>query len=205
MNHKVNNVQNLFDDAKTLYNVTVTGSTVDSAETLISNLQSGIDILKNCWEGKDAGVQIQNLIVVYNGMVGIRNSLGALAETTTKIASNYREIQNSNGAGLESLTPVANEIRTTLPDYSDNRDTINISPEAVNGNQKVTAANSEFDNFTNKAKYQFDAIMNNWTAGPGRDQYQDEFNSFLANANKYKELLNQVSNSVTTAIKNYGM
>ena len=205
MNHKVNNVQNLFEDAKTLYITVVTGGNESSADTIISNLNGGIEILKNCWEGKDAGVQIQNLVLVHNAMVKVRNSLGALAETTTKIAASYREIQNSNGAGLDTLTPVANETRTTIPDYSDNRDTINISPEAANGNAKITSANNAIDNFISDVTKKFDSIMNNWTMGPGRDEFQSEFNSFVNSANQYEELLKQASTSITTAIKNYGM
>ena len=205
MNHKVNNVQNLFDDARTLYMSVVTGGAPYSADTIITNLSTGIDILKNCWFGKDAGVQIQNLVVVHNAMVAVRNSLGFLAETTTKIASNYREIQNSNGAGLETLVPVTNENRTILGSYSDMRDTINISPEANNGNQKVVAANGEIDNFISNVRKYFDQIMNNWTAGPGREEFQNEFNTFVSSANKYKSVLNEASQSIATAIKTYGM
>ena len=138
-------------------------------------------------------------------MVAVRNSLGALAETTTKIASSYREIQNSNGAGLETLTPVANEVKTVLAAYSDNRDSVNISvSEANNGNSNIRTANSEIENFISEVRKSFDAIMNNWTAGPGRDEFQNEFNSFVSNANRYRELLDQASNSITQAITNYG-
>ena len=84
-------------------------------------------------------------------------------------------------------------------------DTINISPEATNGNSKITAANNAIDSFISGVRRYFDSIMNNWTMGPGRDQFQDEFNSFVNSANQYKQLLNEASTSITTAIKNYGM
>ncbi len=204
MNHKVSSVQNLFDDAKNLYVKVVSGG-ANSGDSIINNLQRGINTLKTCWAGKDAGVQIQNLIIVHNAMVTVRNSLGALAETTTKIATNYREIQNSNGAGLEMLTPVINETKPVLANYSDNRDSVNISVSlANNGNMNIKTANSEIENFISEVRKSFDSIMNNWTEGPGRDEFQSEFNSFVSNANRYRELLNQVSISITQAIKNYG-
>ena len=53
MNHKVNSVQNLFDDARNLYVNVVTGG-ASSGDAIINNLQRGIEILKSCWAGKDA-------------------------------------------------------------------------------------------------------------------------------------------------------
>lgn len=203
--HRINSVQNLYDDAKTLYTSIVTGGAPHSADSIISNLKSGIEILENAWLGKDAGVQIQNLVVVHNAMVAVRNSLGFLAETTTKIAANYREIQNSNGAGLETLVPITNENSTVLANYTDIRDTVNISPEANNGKQKIDTANSEIDNFVSKVRTSFDLIMNNWTEGPGRNEFQDEFNTFVNSVNKYKSVLNEATTSISTAIANYGM
>ena len=67
MNHRVNNVQQLYDDANSLYNNVVLGT----ADIIINDLSQGITTLKSCWEGKDAGVQIQNVVEVYNAMVFI--------------------------------------------------------------------------------------------------------------------------------------
>ena len=94
MNHKVNSVANLHADATALYNNVVAGGADTSADAIIANLAAGITTLQNCWEGKDAGVQIENLVLVHNAMVEIRNVLGSLASDASKIAANYREIQN---------------------------------------------------------------------------------------------------------------
>ena len=133
MNHKVNSVQALHDDAYGLYNNVVVGSGDYSADTIIMNLSSGIQILKGCWEGKDAGTQINNVITVYNAMIGVRNALAALASESSKVASNYREIQNSNGAGLEDLNIITYESKVFLDTYTDEADTIDINAE-VNKN-----------------------------------------------------------------------
>jgi uncharacterized protein YukE len=203
MNHKVNSVQSLYDDAVGLFNNVVTGGSNTSADTIISNIMAGIDNLKGCWEGKDAGVQIQNLVVVHNGMVEIRNALGSLAVDSSKIASNYRNIQNANGAGLEELGVLNLEERAKTGDYSDTRDTVSITEEANQGKAKIDAANDAMDGFIGDVKKYYGQIMDNWTNGTGRDQATEAFDTFLANSAKYKETLNNVSNSITQAIKNY--
>ena len=112
MNHKVANVTELHSSAQSLYNNVVVGSADTSADTIISNLVAGIENLKNNWKGKDAGVQIQNIVIVHNAMIGIRNALGELASSASKIAVQYRDIQNSNGAGLETLGAISFETKS---------------------------------------------------------------------------------------------
>ena len=203
MNHKVNSVQTLHDDAMALYNNVVIGGADTSAETLINNLNSGIQTLKSCWEGKDAGVQIQNVVSVHNALVGIRNALAQLAMDSSKISSNYRDIQNANGAGLETLSVINCDTKTVMEDYSDTRDTINITPEANNGKAKIDAANNSMDGFISEVSKYYNSIMENWTVGTGRDNAVQAFDSFIANSNQYKEILSQVSTSIATALQNY--
>ncbi len=205
MNHKVNSVQALHDDAYGLYNNVVIGSANYSAETLIANLSSGIQILKGCWEGKDAGVQIQNIVRVHNAMVAIRNTLGNLCVEASKIAANYRQIQNSNGAGMEVFGTIISEEKAVMEDYSDTRDTINITPDADNGRLKIDAANGAIDNFISEVKKYYTAIMDNWQAGIGRQEAVDAFDAFLSSSNQYKETLSIVSSSIQTALRNYGL
>jgi uncharacterized protein YukE len=203
MNHKVNSVAQLHESAVGLYNNVVVGGANTSADTIIANIMAGINNLKGCWEGKDAGVQIQNLVVVHNAMVEIRNALGTLAVDSSKIAANYREIQNANGAGLEQLGALNCDPRFKTEDYTDNRDTVNITQEANNGKQKVDAANDAMDGFVSEVKKYYGQIMDNWTAGTGREKAQEAFDNFLNNSAKYKEILNNVSGSISQAIKNY--
>ncbi len=203
MNHKVQSVQNLYEDAVSLFKRGVMGTEDSSADTIINNLGTAINVLKGCWEGKDAGVQINNIVTVFNGMIDIRNALVSLASDSSKIASNYREIQKSNGAQLDTLTPLAAEERTRLPEYSDTRDTINITPQANEGKAKVDAANGAMDAFISNVKMYYEKIMQNWTAGTGRDKAQNAFNSFISKSNVYKETLNSVSTSITNAVQNY--
>ena len=206
MAHKVASVQTLYDDSMALYNDVVEGSGDYSAKTIIDDLAAGIANLKENWGGKDAGSQIQNVISVHNAMVGVRNALAALANESSKVAANYREIQNSNGAGLEQISALTSEVKTTMGDYSDDRDTIDIKPDVSSGQAKVNNAKTEMDLFIPKVRDAYNRIMENWTEGDdSRNQAKEAFETFLTNVDTYKEVLAQASNSIDTAIKNYKM
>lgn len=203
MNHEVNSVQVLHDDAYALYNSVVIGAGEYSADTIIGNLGNGIEILKNYWKGKDAGVQIENVVKVYNAMIGIRGTLVSLAMITSKIAADYRDVQNANGAGLEAYGTIVADNKSLMQDYVDNADTINISAEANEGKSKIDTAVASMDQFILESKKYYDSIMQNWTVGPQREEIVAKFETFISNTNRYKETLNTVSQSIRTALSNY--
>jgi uncharacterized protein YukE len=206
MAHKVASVQSLYEDSVSLYNNVVEGDNDHSASRVIRDLQDGIANLKENWGGKDAGAQINNIIGVNNAMVGVRNALAVLARESSKVASNYRDIQNSNGAGLESFTALNCEDKTVMEEYSDDRDSIDIKTEVSGGLAKIQAAQSELESFIAETKKAFGNIMDNWTEGDdNRTQAKDAIETFFRNADTYKETLAQAAKSADTAIQNYRM
>ena len=207
MNHKVNSVADLYTSSVDLYNKVVVGTNDTSAASIERNLREGIEALKNSWQGMDAGTQINNVVTVYNAMAKIKNLLANLTVETSKIASDYRAIQRANGANnLEELMVLREEAPDTMMgEYSDTRDTVNITQDAVNGKNKIDAANNGMDGFLSEVKRYFDDIMNNWTMGPKREEAKQLFDEFIAKAPTYKNLLAEVSQSITTALQNYGM
>lgn len=205
MNHKVQSVQNLYEDAVQLFDKGVSGSDESSADNIINALNLSIDILKSNWEGKDAGVQINKIVNVCNGMIEIRNALVELASDSTKIAANYREIQNANGAGLDRLEPLPADLKNTLPEYVDTRDTINISTEANEGKAKIDSTNDVLDSFISNCRMYYDRIMENWVVGAGREKAMNAFESFMTKSGQYRQTLAEVSESITKAIQNYNM
>ena len=202
MNHKVNNVQMLHEDAMYLYNTLVMGGD-NSADAILHNLSQGIENLKANWKGKDAGFRIQEVIGVHNAMVTVRNALAQLASDSAKVAANYREIQNANGAGLETLSLINFDVKTFLGDYTDTADTIDINPAADAGKNFIDTANNMIDTFKTDVKFRYQYIMENWTVGSGRDAAQGAFDSFLANANKYRETLSETTNNIAKSLQNY--
>ncbi len=200
MNHKVVNVRQLYEDSCSLYDDVVCGK----ADTIIDDLGKAITTLKNTWEGKDAGVQINNVVDVYNAMAKIRNALSSLSRDASFVASKYREIQNANRAGLEELAPltVSGE-RGPKEAYSDNRDTINITGEALEGKTLLDTVNAMYEEFKLAVVNHYDAIMDNWQEGTGRDNAQAAFDEFIDSSNKYKSVLEDVSQSIAEALRNY--
>ena len=202
MNHRVNNVQQLYEDSKNLYNNVVLGK----ADGIINDLNQAINALKSGWEGRDAGVQINNVVDVYNAMAKIRNALAELSKDSSTVASGYREIQNANRANLENLPPLVIEgEKSPMSPYQDDRDTINITAEAMNGKTLLDNVNNAYEEFKSDVNRHYQAIMDNWKAGFGRENAEAAFNDFMNNANKYKTILEDVSRSLTDAIRNYKM
>lgn len=205
MNHKVNSVANLYESATILHKNVVADTTDTSAASIVRNLKEGIENLKANWEGTDAGVQINNVVVVYNAMTRIKNLLDGLSVEASKISANYRAIQKANGANqLEELAVIREEQPDPImPEYSDTRDTISIQPGAVQGKERIDAANNAIDGFISNSQKVFDEIMQNWTAGPRREEAKQVFEEFIANSKRYKEMLNETSESIKTSLRNY--
>ena len=144
MNHKVEDVGILYEDSKELFNVVVK----DQADGIIRDLNAAITTLKNSWKGADAGVQINNVVDVYNGMISIRNALAHLAVDSSLVAVNYRDTQRLNSANMDALEPVELDMELqNMEPYSDTKNTIDITTEAVNGRAKLDATNDTYDDF----------------------------------------------------------
>ena len=52
-------------------------------------------------------------------------------------------------------------------------------------------------------KGKYDEIMENWTAGAGRDVAVNAYETFLSNLNQYKSVLSNASQNITKALQNY--
>lgn len=200
MNHKVNDVGLLYEDAKELFGKVVK----EQADNIINDLNGAITILKDSWKGADAGVQINNVVGVYNGMVNVRNALAHLAVDASLVAVNYRDIQRLNSANLDPYQPLEMDSeKPSMEEYSDTKNTIDINTNAANGRSKLDACNDTYDDFRTAVDRYYNAIMDNWQEGPGRNNADAAFAEFMNNATKYKEILEDVSRSITTALANY--
>lgn len=199
MDCKVENVWQLYDDALRLYKNVV----LEDGNAIIMYLYQGIEILKKSWQGIDAGVQIQNVINVYNAMVNIRNILANLAKDSSIIACNYRLIQKANGGNLDDLYPISVDFIRGMDNYTDTRDMISITIEAREGQSKLEAANFMVDQFINNVRSSYDSIMNNWQVGNGRDMALYAFNDFMKKSEEYQQTLNEVSKNISASLDNY--
>lgn len=206
MNHKVNSVANLYTSSTDLYNKVVVGTDDTSAASIERNLREGIEELKKSWRGADAVTQINNVITVYNAVVKIKNLLASLTVETSKIASDYRAIQMANGANLQELPKLREEAPDTLmSEYADNYEGVNIGQDALLGKNKIDAAETGMTGFAREVGRYFGEIMENWSAGPRREEANQAFDEFIKKVPEYQKLLSDVSSSVATALQNYGI
>ena len=198
---KVREVQRLYDDSADLYNDVV----CNKADGIIDDLDKAINILSNSWKGADAGVQINNVVGVFNSMLTVRNALANLAKSATGVAADYREIQLANRAEhLEALEPVTiSDSKPAKEEYVDSADTIDINNDSLQGKDLLDRVNDLYDDFKASVESHYNDIMANWTAGDGRDVADSAFNDFMVSSKKYKEILSDVSSSIAEAIKNY--
>lgn len=200
MNHKVNNVQQLYVDGMDLYKNVV----LENADSIIDNLSQSISILKSSWEGKDAEVQINNVVEVYNGMVLIRNILVELAKEAVSAAADYRNIQIANRTNFDELSLLQTTLKNSMERHVDNRDTINITSDAARGQSILDTARASIDQFLNQVKLSHAKIMDNWQAGgKKRDDLERDFADFINKSSGFGTLLDTVSRSITDALRNY--
>lgn len=204
MAHRVVNIENLHADALTLYNSYVIGGEA-SADSILNDLNMAIENLKTNWKGADAGIRIQEIILVHNSMVAVRNALAELARASAAVAYDYRERQIANGANVGSLTTLNYDARTVLGEYVDTTDQVYIQADANVGKQKIDAANANLDTFRLNVESKYNAIMDNWQEGTGRDTAVEAFTSFINNVGAYKEKLTNASSNITLALQNYGL
>ncbi len=203
MDHKVRDVQELYTSSTDLYdNVVVKGDA--SAETMLEDLNSAITNLKENWKGADAGINIEQVIKIYNTLIKVRNDLANLACDASKVAAHYRDIQINNQATfLPTLEGLTSTEKNNMEDYEDTADTIDINPEAESGKRDIESVVNSIDTFISNVQKAHKEILDNWTQGTGRNQADESFTEFISNAQVYKKELTDVSTSIANALKNY--
>ena len=205
MNHKVSSVSDLYADAKNLYDNCVVGSSMSSADSLLSYLENGINNLKENWKGIDAGVQINSVIRIYNSTVEVRNALAQLAVDSSKIAAHYRAIQAANSNAIDELTPITFEEKGLMSEYEDTQDVIDITIDTLNGKANIDTVVNTLDDFKSAVQSVYGRIMDNWTVGSGRDEAVAAFEGFSSHVAEYQIVLTAVSNNIAQSLRNYGL
>ena len=116
LDHGIKNVEDLYMDSRELYNTSV----MSKADSIIGDLTSAINNLRENWKGADAGVNITDVIDICREITEVRNRLADLARDANAIAVMYRKIQEGNRANLGDLPPISTVSRELYKnDYSD--------------------------------------------------------------------------------------
>lgn len=201
LDHGIKNVEDLYMDSRELYNTSV----MSKADSIIGDLTSAINNLRENWKGADAGVNITDVIEICREITEVRNRLADLARDANAIAVMYRKIQEGNRANLGDLPPVSTVSRELYKnDYSDTADTIYIRPEAAVGKESIGTAAKDIQAFVDSARLYKNKILDNWYMGPGRNQADDAFDAFDKSSKVKQAKLEEVAQIVGKAVDSYG-
>lgn len=201
LDHGIKNVEDLYMDSRELYNTSV----MSKADSIIGDLTSAINNLRENWKGADAGVNITDVIEICREITEVRNRLADLARDANAIAVMYRKIQEGNRANLGDLPPVSTVSRELYKnDYSDTADTIYIRPEAAVGKDSIGTAAKDIQSFVDSARLYKNKILDNWYMGPGRNQADDAFDAFDKSSKVKQAKLEEVAQIVGKAVDSYG-
>lgn len=207
MNHEVQSVAQLGDQARSLYTNIVAGSegnSATSAEGIRNEIASLISELQANWKGPDAAVQINNLVEVFNSLGDIGTALGEYSRVATNEAIHYNEIQIAHGAqgkAIDPVSPVALEHRSRL---EDNSDQVSIRAEIANTTQKFDTLKQHLTSFKSNVANSADALFKNWSAGEGYATAKSTLDDLDANIGKFLTVVDQAVDSINTAVSNYG-
>ena len=201
LDHGIKNVEDLYMDSRELYNTAV----MSKADSIIGDLTSAINNLRENWKGADAGVNITDVIEICREITEVRNRLADLARDANAIAVMYRKIQEGNRANLGDLPPISTVSRELYKnDYSDTADTIYIRPEAAVGKESIGTAAKDIQAFVDSARLYKNKILDNWYMGPGRNQADDAFDAFDKSSKVKQAKLEEVAQIVGKAVDSYG-
>lgn len=201
LDHGIKNVEDLYMDSRELYNTSV----MSKADSIIGDLTSAINNLRENWKGADAGVNITDVIEICREITEVRNRLADLARDANAIAVMYRKIQEGNRANLGDLPPISTVSRELYKnDYSDTADTIYIRPEAAVGKESIGTAAKDIQSFVDSARLYKNKILDNWYMGPGRNQADDAFDAFDKSSKVKQAKLEEVAQIVGKAVDSYG-
>ena len=201
LDHGIKNVEDLYMDSRELYNTSV----MSKADSIIGDLTSAINNLRENWKGADAGVNITDVIEICREITEVRNRLADLARDANAIAVMYRKIQEGNRANLGDLPPISTVSRELYKnDYSDTADTIYIRPEAAVGKDSIGTAAKDIQSFVDSARLYKNKILDNWYMGPGRNQADDAFDAFDKSSKVKQAKLEEVAQIVGKAVDSYG-
>ena len=101
LDHGIKNVEDLYMDSRELYNTSV----MSKADSIIGDLTSAINNLRENWKGADAGVNITDVIEICREITEVRNRLADLARDANAIDVIYLKIQKGKLRTVGNIHP----------------------------------------------------------------------------------------------------
>ena len=198
MNIQVTNLDTAYTSCEGL-NTLVT----NSGTNIIGNLGTNITNLKAHWIGSDATVHINNLISVYNALVGLVTDAKAISSAAGNAIVAMQTVRRDNG-GAGSVGAALDGSAPESEVFAKNEDTTEYKcdPLAANDLTLLEQICTDFSTFKSNFSTDKDELMNNWLAGANREGAVKCFEEFMTNAEEYSKKLTGAKDNLAIAVSN---
>ena len=175
----------------------------EKGEGLINNLKLDITNLKQHWKGTDATEHINNLIKVRNAMIALVTDAKAVTAGAGNAIIAIQEVRRANGGAGEVGSPLPGNApdAEVIPNAEATTEYYCV-PEAKTDFLLLEQICSDYSVFRNNFNQQKTDLLNNWTAGAGREKAVQVFTDFETNSETYNKYLTEARENLGIAVNN---
>ena len=197
---QVNDPAELNNDAKTLYVNLCQGK----ADSMLAELEKGINGIKGKWTGPDAAKHIRKLIGIYNDLLVFRDKLANIAGTISQTAVGIENTVVANGGTSYGISPLVIDTDPQkgviyMSDTGIDDVHLNVEPDLEQPLQGIVSVATDFNDLRSSVNSIFGKIMDNWVSGLGRNYAKETCDEFSSKVDGYVETISGAANAAKDA------
>ena len=199
--HNIKDLNLLYSDSNKLINEIV----VDNYDNnILKNTNEVLTKINEDWHGKDATMQINNLIDAKNLMIDNREIVGNIGVYISSLVKTYRDEQNSNGQILPAFKELTFN-RISKSEKTNNTTTeIFMNKDITNTISIINNIANDIEELNNSISQIKESIFNNWLEEDENRNYALRmFEKYTINSNNIVKIIDDISKNIRNAIDNY--
>ena len=199
--HNIKDLNLLYSDSNKLINEIV----VDNYDNnILKNTNEVLTKINEDWHGKDATMQINNLIDAKNLMIDNREIVGNIGVYISTLVKTYRDAQNSNGQILPAFKELTFN-RISKSEKTNNTTTeIFMNKDITNTISIINNIANDIEELNNSISQIKESIFNNWLEEDENRNYALRmFEKYTINSNNIVKIIDDISKNIRNAIDNY--
>ena len=199
--HNIKDLNLLYSDSNKLINEIV----VDNYDNnILKSTNEVLTKINEDWHGKDATMQINNLIDAKNLMIDNREIVGNIGVYISSLVKTYRDEQNSNGQILPAFKELTFN-RISKSEKTNNTTTeIFMNKDITNTISIINNIANDIEELNNSISQIKESIFNNWLEEDENRNYALRmFEKYTINSNNIVKIIDDISKNIRNAIDNY--
>ena len=199
--HNIKDLNLLYSDSNKLINEIV----VDNYDNnILKSTNEVLTKINEDWHGKDATMQINNLIDAKNLMIDNREIVGNIGVYISSLVKTYRDAQNSNGQILPAFKELTFN-RISKSEKTNNTTTeIFMNKDITNTISIINNIANDIEELNNSISQIKESIFNNWLEEDENRNYALRmFEKYTINSNNIVKIIDDISKNIRNAIDNY--